>query len=54
MINAKLEDAIAVGPYLLNVSQAGSNERPGNKGKLSHRPNPPSLRSPAFDFPAVE
>jgi hypothetical protein len=33
VINAKLEDAIAVGPHVVNVSKAGSNERSGGERK---------------------
>jgi len=31
VINAKLEDATAIGPHVVNVSKAGSNERSGVK-----------------------
>jgi hypothetical protein len=54
VINAKLKNAIAVGPRLVNVRQTGSNQRSSDKGKQSHGANPSSLRFPAFDFPAVE
>jgi hypothetical protein len=32
MINAKLEDAIAIGPHLVQVGQAGGNERSSGEG----------------------
>jgi hypothetical protein len=49
VINAKLEDAIAAGLHVIQVSKAGSNERSGRESKQGNGANPPSL-----EFPAVE
>jgi hypothetical protein len=54
MINAKLEDAIAIGPHLVNVRQAGGDKRSSGKGNQGDGANRPSLRFPSFEFPAVE
>jgi hypothetical protein len=54
VINAKLEDAIAVGPRVVNVSKAGSNERSGRERKQGNGANTASLGFPAFEFPAGE
>jgi cytochrome c len=54
VIDPKLEDAIAVGPHLLNMSKAGSNECAGCERKQGHGAKAPSLGTPAFEFPPVE
>src|ERR1700685_3357551 len=54
MIDKKLEDAIAIGPHLIHMHQAGSNERSSGKGNQGDGANSPSFRFPAFKFPAVE
>src|SRR5947209_19456880 len=54
MINAKLEDAIVVGPHLVHVSQTGDNKRSRGKRKHGDGANSPSVRLPALEFPAVE
>jgi hypothetical protein len=46
MIDAKLKDAIAIGPHLTHVSQAGGNERSSRKGEQGDAAN-----NPSFDVP---
>jgi hypothetical protein len=54
VINAKLEDVIAVGPHVVNVSQARSNERSGGVRKQGSGANKPSLGFPVFEIPEDE
>jgi hypothetical protein len=49
MVNVHLKNAIAIGPHLVNVHQAGSNERSSGKGNQGDGGNCPS-----FEFPAIE
>jgi hypothetical protein len=49
MINAKLEDAIAIGTHLIHLHQAGSDERSSGKGNQGDDAN-----SPSFQFPRVD
>jgi hypothetical protein len=44
MVNAKLEDAIAVGPHLAGMRKAGSDERSSGKGNQGDAANGPSFR----------
>jgi hypothetical protein len=54
VINAKLEDAIAVGPHVVNVSKASGNERSGDERKQGSGANAASLGFSAFEFLGVE
>jgi hypothetical protein len=49
VINAKLEDAIAIGPHLAEVRQASSKERSNGKGNQGDAANSPPLESPAVE-----
>src|SRR5579864_5893910 len=51
MINAKLEDAIAVGPHLAYVRQASSKKRSNGEGNQGDAANSPSFRFPDVACP---
>jgi hypothetical protein len=50
VINAKLEDPIAVSPHAVDVSKARNTERSGDERKQGNGANTASLGFPAFDF----
>src|SRR5580658_10301976 len=50
VINAKLEDAIAVGPHVVHVSQARSHERSGGERKQGNGAKTSSPEFPAYEF----
>jgi hypothetical protein len=49
VIKAKLEDAIAVGPHVVHVSEARSHERSGGERKQGN-----GAKTGSPEFPAVE
>src|ERR1700724_2859531 len=46
MINAKLENAVAIGPHLVEMRQAGGDERSSGKGKQRDAASGPAFRLP--------
>jgi hypothetical protein len=50
MINAKLEDAIAIRPHLLYVHHAGGHERSSSEANQTDTENGPAVQFPKVDF----
>jgi hypothetical protein len=50
VINAKLEDAIAIGPHLIHVHQAGGHERSSGEANQTDTENGPAVQFRRVDF----